>query len=68
MTYYKTIWFTVILSGCAHVPTCPPQPIRTVSVCTGQQVVVRYRDFLDDVRGKQLCPPVYVVTGQLCGR
>lgn len=56
------------LVGCAHAPQCPPQPVQTVSVCSGQQVVIRYRDFLGDTRGKHLCPPVYVVTGQLCGR
>jgi len=59
---------SVLLAGCASRPVCPPQPVRTVSVCTGQQTVIRYRDFLDDTRGKQLCPPIYVVTGQLCGR
>ena len=57
------------MSGCASVPQCPPQEIRTVSVCTGQQSVIRYRDFLGTTAGKKkLCPPIYVVTAQLCGR
>jgi hypothetical protein len=56
------------MSACATAPRCPPQPIRTESVCVGQQTVIRYRDFLDDVRDKHVCPPVYVVTGQMCGR
>lgn len=58
----------VLTSGCAHRLVCPPQPVRTESVCVGQQTVIRYRDFLDDVRGHTVCPPVYVVTGNLCGR
>ena len=60
--------FMLTLAGCASVPSCPPQPIRTESVCVGQQTVIRYRDFLGDVHGKSLCPPIYVVTAQLCGR
>lgn len=60
--------FLLVLAGCASVPPCPPQPVRTVSVCVGQQSVIRYVDFLGDVHGKKLCPPIYVVTGQLCGR
>ncbi len=62
------IAFVLVLAACAHVPECPPQPINTVSVCVGQQTVIRYRDFLGDMHGKRLCPPIYVVTGNLCGR
>jgi hypothetical protein len=57
----------LVLTGCATV-RCPPPVIKTVSVCTGQQTVIRVTDFLDDKRGKKVCPPIYVVTGQLCGR
>lgn len=57
-----------ILGGCATARRCPPPVVRTESVCVGQQTVIRYRDFLDDVRDKQICPPIIVVTGQMCGR
>lgn len=66
----KILPMLVILAfaGCAAAPRCPPPRIRTESVCVGQQTVIRLRDFLDDSRGKLVCPPIYVVTGQMCGR
>jgi hypothetical protein len=62
-----TLLLVVALAGCATVH-CPPPVIRTVSVCTGQQTVIRITDFLEDKRGGKICPPIYVLTGQLCGR
>jgi hypothetical protein len=58
----------VLLAGCAHRPTCPPQQIRTESVCVGQQTIVRFRDFIEDPKAKHICPPIYVITAQMCGR
>ena len=67
---HRFVIFSLSLSlgACAAAPRCPPPVVRTQSVCVGQQTVIRFRDFLDDTRGKQVCPPIYVVTGQMCGR
>ena len=57
------------LTACASRPPLCVQEVRTESVCVGQQTVVRYRDFTNSTpAGDKICPPIYVITGNLCGR